>query len=259
MPPASQTLLIDLGNTRAKWCALAEADGNPDAVAAWPHREPGFEEAFREALRSCEWRQVWIASVGPPEALETVARSCRELLPGVPFRHARSQARLGAIRNGYHTPAQLGVDRFLALLAAQHRWPSRRVLVASIGSAVTLDLLEADGAHAGGVIAPSPDAMRHALAGLSARLDVKESGATATFARDSAAGIASGCTLAVAGLVERCLREATAGGEPPLLVLTGGAAAGVASRIPLDVLQVPYLALAGLACYARLERDHSGR
>jgi type III pantothenate kinase len=255
MQPDSQLLLADLGNTRAKWCALADAGGDSNVVQAWPLRDPGFEDAFRASLRAREWQGVWIASVGPADALEVIERACRELLPGVPLRRARSLARLGAVRNGYDTPAQLGVDRFLGLLAVQHRWPATRVLVASIGSAVTLDLLEADGAHAGGVIAPSPEAMRRALAGLSTRLDVAEADATTTFARSSAEGIASGCSLAVAGLVERCLRDASASGEPPLLVLTGGAAAAIASRIPAEPVLVPYLVLEGLARYARLHGD----
>ena len=67
------------------------------------------------------------------------------------------------VRIAYAEPSRLGVDRFLALLAAHARGPGPWLLV-SAGSALTVDLLDVGGQHIGGVIAPSPEHMRAALA-----------------------------------------------------------------------------------------------
>ena len=63
-----------------------------------------------------------------------------------------SQAEACGVVNGYSRPGQLGVDRWLALLgAAQH---GGDVMIIDAGSAITLDLLRADGRHLGGAILP---------------------------------------------------------------------------------------------------------
>ncbi len=258
MLPDHSILLIDLGNTRLKWCASADAGGSPAKVDAIAHAQAGAAMALRTGLQSHAWRQVWIASVGPEAVLADVERACAECLPGVPVQRARSLATCGDLRNGYDAPSQLGVDRFLALLAARARWPGERVLLASIGSAVTIDLLERDGAHAGGLIAPSSGSMHRALGDLAAQLVVDATPTGDVFARATGAGIASGCTNAVAGLVERCFNVAAAQGAIPLLVLSGGCATELAPNLSVRSLVVPFLVLDGLARYARMQSGAAG-
>jgi type III pantothenate kinase len=141
------------------------------------------------------------------------------------------------------------VDRFLALLAASGRDDGPWLLV-SAGSALTVDLLQADGAHVGGLIAPMPDTMRAALASRFAVLDVP-AGEVLDFAGDTADAIASGCAGAAIGLVERSLRQAAERlGTEPTLLLGGGAAGLFAGIAHPRVHAVPSLVLEGLAIYA---------
>lgn len=65
----------------------------------------------------------------------------------------RSQARAGGVINGYQRPSQLGVDRWLAMIGAAGL-VGGDCLVVDAGSAITLDLLRADGRHLGGAILP---------------------------------------------------------------------------------------------------------
>jgi type III pantothenate kinase len=65
----------------------------------------------------------------------------------------RSEARAGGVINGYERPAQLGVDRWLAMIGASEL-VSGDCIVIDAGSAITLDLLRADGRHLGGAILP---------------------------------------------------------------------------------------------------------
>ena len=65
----------------------------------------------------------------------------------------KSEARAGGVVNGYERPAQLGVDRWLAMIGAAGL-VNGDCLVIDAGSAITLDLLRADGQHLGGAILP---------------------------------------------------------------------------------------------------------
>src|SRR3546814_20228982 len=72
----------------------------------------------------------------------------------------------------FRSPSRLGVDRFLALLGAHARGVGATMVV-GVGTALTVDWLDADGRHRGGRIAPSPTLMRDALHARAARLDRK--------------------------------------------------------------------------------------
>lgn len=256
MPADRDTLLVDIGNTRLKWCALDDADGSAEGVQAIAHDAGDADKAWQACLQARAWRSIRIASVAPPPVVARFEQSCAKWVPDAARTHARTHAECGDLRIGYDQPAQLGVDRFLALLAARRIWPRARVLLASIGSAFTIDLLEADGAHAGGLIAPSPNAMHRSLVNLAPQLasasPALDQSSPTVFARDTAGGIASGCTFAAIGLIEHCERAATVRGNPPMLVLAGGGAAALVQHLRAGATLMPYLVLAGLRRYAQL-------
>jgi len=65
----------------------------------------------------------------------------------------RSQARALGLNNGYSDPSRLGADRWMALLAAAAICDADCIVI-DAGSAITVDLLRADGQHLGGAILP---------------------------------------------------------------------------------------------------------
>src|SRR5690606_3887 len=81
------------------------------------------------------------------------------------------------------------------------------VLLAGVGTALTIDLLDAGGRHHGGRIAPSPTLMREMLHARAAQLPAS-GGAYAEFADDTADALASGCDGAAVALVLRSLEQA---------------------------------------------------
>jgi type III pantothenate kinase len=122
--------------------------------------------------------------------------------------------------------------------------------VHAAGSALTVDLLQADGVHVGGLIAPMPDSMRRALAARFPALDVPR-GEVRDFAADTGDAIASGCAQAAAGLVEHALQRARASlGVEPMVLLGGGAADLLAGVAAPRMQRAPGLVLRGLAAYA---------
>jgi type III pantothenate kinase len=145
------------------------------------------------------------------------------------------------VASRYDNPAQLGADRWAALIAAWGRCSSA-CLVVSAGTATTIDSLGATGEFTGGRILAGVDLMKKALAANTAGLPLQQ-GRYAADPRNTADAIESGCLEAQAGAIERCHARLPAGA--PCLV-TGGAAAAIAARLTISASVVDNLALEGL-------------
>ena len=105
--------------------------------------------------------QIRVANVGGAEAAQQLTRWAQAhwgLTPG----YAESLPALAGVTNGYREPARLGVDRWLALLAAWQELHAGAILV-SAGTALTIDVLQDNGQHGGGYIVPGLRLMRDAL------------------------------------------------------------------------------------------------
>ncbi|MET0893126.1 MAG: type III pantothenate kinase [Pseudoxanthomonas sp.] len=237
--------LFDLGNTRLK-CAPLRADGSVGAVVALAHGAPDFLQALDKALPA-RALSASLASVAAPALTLAVVEMLTTRFQRISL--ARSVSRLAGVSIAYAEPARLGVDRFLALLAAHARGPGAW-LVVGVGTALTIDLLAADGRHQGGRICPSPALMRGALHAAAAHLPEHE-GNYREFATDTTDALASGCEGAALGLIERSLRQgADLLAQPPGLLLHGGGAAALHRYFP-DSVDAPSLVLEGLGLWSR--------
>lgn len=238
--------LLDLGNTRLK-CAPLHEDGRIGDVVALGHDESVFTAALGDALPA-RGVSVCLASVASPALTQAVLEVLVQRFRRICI--ARVQPVFAGVRIGYAQPSQLGVDRFLAMVAARARAPSAW-LVVGVGTAVTVDLMDAHGRHRGGRIGPSPRLMREALHHAAAHLPAV-GGEYDEFATCTEDALASGCEGAAIGLIERSLLQAQAVlGEPPGLLLHGGGSEVLASRLP-GMLLAPSLVLEGLAAWARM-------
>ena len=234
-------LLLDVGNSRVKW-AFVSAGG----VAA--HGEAGHDdEASLEPLFGARHApdDIRIANVAGASTGARLAARLRERFHVVPV-FARSARQGAGVRNGYTDPAQLGVDRWLAICAAYDRYRAA-VCVVDAGTATTIDLVTASGEHRGGVILPGLRLMELALmrgtsdlAPLSRASNVGTEGRIPAspradpeapvldLGRDTAAAIRYGALRATTSLVWDCLEEFSDPGSSvtvsPTLLVTGGAA-----------------------------------
>jgi type III pantothenate kinase len=237
--------LFDLGNTRLK-CAPLQADGAIGALVGIAHDgtacAPGWEERLPERIDA-----AFVCSVAAPgltlALLDALARRCGRISI------ARTQPALAGVRIAYAQPHRLGVDRFLALLAAHARAP-QAWLVVGVGTALTIDLLAADGRHHGGRIAPSPTLMREALHARAPQLPAI-GGMYGEFAADTTDALASGCDGAALGVIDRSVAAASVlFSEPPRLLLHGGGASALLPQLP-QAEHATALVLEGLARWAR--------
>jgi type III pantothenate kinase len=237
--------LFDLGNSRLK-CAPLHADGHIGGIVAIEHDGKRFATGGLSRLPD-RFDAASVASVAPMALRVALldalaARATRISL-------AATQAHCGGVTIAYAQPQRFGVDRFLALLAARARGGDA-CLVVGVGTALTIDLLAADGGHRGGRIAPSPQLMRDALHARAAQLPMS-GGHYVEFAADTDDALASGCEGAAIALIERSLAQAEAMlSLRPRLLLHGGGAPALLPQLG-DAIHAPGLVLEGLAAWAR--------
>jgi len=241
-------LLIDVGNTRLK---AALWDGRDlHALGATVHGglvdNVDFDALW---INTNNVERIFIASVAGAAVERRLSDSLAKRF-GSEVVFCRSPAAACGVRNAYAQPERLGVDRFVGLVALHARNPGARVL-AGCGTALTLDALAADGAHLGGLIAPSPALMIDALTGAAARLAPPRDAHIVEVADNTADAMESGAWLAAAALIERFVATITIRlGTTPALTLTGGAADRLGALLVPTAHIEPDLALRGLAIYA---------
>ena len=147
----------------------------------------------------------------------------------------------GGVTNGYDNPAQLGCDRWAALIAAWHQFGGA-CLVVNCGTATTIDALSPRGEFVGGLILPGIDLMRQSLAQGAAQLPWSD-GAVCDFPRNTADAITSGAVKATAAAIDRQAR--LLGDNVPCL-LSGGAAELLRPHLTCHAILVENLVLLGL-------------
>lgn len=241
---AEAWLALDAGNTRIKW---ALHDGE-----AWVGR--GVTASAQAANLGVAWpalpagTRAIASNVAGPEvahALRTAAAA-----RGVALQFIVSKDRQAGVASGYRDPAQLGTDRWAALVAA-HAMRACDQLVVNAGTALTIDALTKEGRFLGGLIVPGPALMRRALDRGTAGLRLTE-GVFVDFPGSTPDAITSGAVQAGAGAVAQLARAMGARGHAPeRLVLSGGAAAELAPHLPLAATMAENLVLDGLLLIAR--------
>lgn len=237
-------LAVDIGNSRVKW-------GVHDGLR-WV-RTGAMDHADVAALGGApgtdlpEGTEVIGVSVGSHALTAQVAEliEARGLAP----RWIESRAEQCGVTNLYD-PAQLGPDRWAALIAARHLYPGACVVVTA-GTAMTVDALSVSGEFLGGVIVPGVSLMYRALARDTAGLGLYE-GRFQRFPRTTADAIATGVILALSGTVEQMAGHLhAAGAEDINVIASGGAIGALRPYLPADTIVVDNLVLEGLLVIAR--------
>jgi type III pantothenate kinase len=248
-------LLIDIGNTRIKWAMLENGDLQQQqavAHAAWTAEE--CDVAFSALPRS---NRVLVSNVGG-ERIGAIVRDVAIARLGVEPEFIHSTTEAAGVRNSYAEPWKLGVDRWLAMIAA-HVAYRRAVCVVSIGTAATIDAIDATGQHLGGLIVPGPNLMVDSLLENTSEIGRRtENGSVGfgVFANNTLGAIQQGALHALAALAERAVESMQVQlGVQPDLVLTGGASADVGRLLRFPHTVVADLVLRGLAAISNENGD----
>ena len=233
-------LLIDAGNTRIKWAIAGDdaAAGDWSAHGAVAHAGiGGLADAWRAT--GLPIARALLSNVAGAAVAHTIAAQLAALAEAAPAAvleaFVSTPARAGLV-NGYRNPAQLGSDRFAAAIGARTLCPGQAVVVATCGTATTVDAIDAGGRFIGGMILPGLGLMASSLARNTAQLPqimeqaVENAALPAGFADNTDDAILAGCVAAQAGAIERACAQLQAA----QCLLSGGAAryVGPALRVP---------------------------
>jgi type III pantothenate kinase len=136
-------------------------------------------------------------------------------------------------------------------------FPGEALVVATCGTATTVDALTADGRFLGGMILPGLRLMAGALARNTAQLPhvAEDAIVPAIFADNTDDAIASGCMAAQAGAIERAVAAHGKHGAARC-ILSGGAAHLIAPHLSIPHSKVDNLVLVGLQVVAGLPCHH---
>jgi type III pantothenate kinase len=229
-------LLLDAGNTRVKWAWLEYLEIAPAGAVAHDATHRSWQREIEADGHRPE--RIVVSNVAGPAFAAALTLWARDHYAVEPhFVIARPMAH--GITNGYLRPETLGVDRWLALIAAW-RAASTAALVVNSGTALAIDTLDERGHHRGGLILP----------GLQMLLDASGP-APAQWTSDATPLLAEPIPELLAATIDRAYRElARQIGGTPRLLLTGGDAHKLAQHLetPPDVVQD--LVLTGLAIAA---------
>jgi type III pantothenate kinase len=253
---------VDIGNARIKLGLFAGgcAAGIPEPVRTLPLADdaPQSDEIAPwladEGRRPLAW---WIASVNRPATT---------LLLDWLGEHRR-QDRITLLASGdlplavrLERPDMVGIDRLVDAVAANRlREGDRAAVIVDVGTAITVDLVAADGAFCGGAILPGINMSARALHEFTdllplvdaSELIVPPPALGAATVPALKAGLFWGALGAIRQLIDELQKAASgAGAGVPHIFLTGGAAEGVAALLGRDARYVPNLTLAGIALTA---------
>jgi len=237
-------LAIDAGNTRIKWALrIGETWEARGAIATADAAKLGRDwPAFPEGTRALG------SNVGGYAVQTFLYEACAR--HGLVLSLIASRREQLGVVSHYRDFAQLGTDRWAALVAARHASPLSQ-LVVNAGTALTVDALRADGVFAGGLIVPGPALMRRSLGTATAQLRLTD-GIFDPFPRSTPDAITTGSVQAAIGAIER-MRGAMAAADfaPERIVLSGGGAPELEPHLPMPVTLNDNLVLDGLALIAR--------
>lgn len=243
-------LLFDIGNTRVKW-GVWEKDrlARTGTISHAKLHEAGFSSLTTRLPRKVD------AVVASNVAGHTFATRLAGVIGihcnrDIHFAHAEKAA--FDVTNSYRTPRRIGVDRWVALIGARGEFRSA-VCVVDSGTAVTIDALDRDGRHLGGLIIPGLALMATALHANTGEIPLvkttRRSAASGmeAFARSTDGAVQNGALTAVCGAIERAVGNLRRSGLRPKIVLTGGDASRILAELDGKVLHRPHLVLQGLA------------
>lgn len=229
-------LLIDAGNSRIKWVLLQDGAWLQQGVA--PTAEAATLRAFFTGLPPP--RRILACNVAGKSVAQHILAACAAWNCRVEF--VTAQVQQCGVRNAYATPAQLGSDRWAALIAAWQQMHAA-CLVVNCGTASTIDALSDDGEFLGGLILPGVDMMRRSLAVGTAQLEMSE-GNWDEFPRNTADSIQSGAIQATVGAIRQ--QYELLGAANAHCLLGGGAANDVQPHLGLPLMRCNNLVLRGL-------------
>ncbi len=222
--------LVDIGNSRIKWAVSDGDELTSIGEAEYVPKELGAQ--LDMMLNSIEKQlTVAVSSVAAPRVVKAFVDWVNVSWQS-DVHIIRSTRQQGGLVNGYVNPERLGVDRWLAMIAATDAGSiGVPVCVIDCGSAITIDAVNSDGEHLGGMIVPGLSMMRHALVKGTSGIRLKDElpADVSLLARDTEGAVTGGTLYAAVSMLDRMCSDIVSnlgcrtqffitGGDAPMLI-----------------------------------------
>ena len=243
-------LYVDIGNSRIKW-VFAE-DGIPGEPQAWDYSPDNMitllDDQWGKITRP---DRILVANVAGDRVSADLNKVCDDIWSLVPeFIRVRKEA--CGVTNGYLEINQLGVDRWLSIIAGWVLYKTN-ICIIGVGTAVTVDLVLASGQHQGGYIIPGMNMMQHMLTRHTHGIDIEcaippgiEPG------QSTRACVQNGSMLALIAMIERVVSDFRQRfPDHSECIITGGGATGIIPMLNTELKHEPDLVLRGIGMLSK--------
>jgi type III pantothenate kinase len=222
-------LLIDIGNSRSKYVSLI--DGQLSATSQLDNKDFSltyFDQFFNLASR------IVVANVAKSALTAELEAWCKD--KGIGFSQVYSEQQKNTLISAYKKPTQLGIDRWLALLAATHLYPQKNVLIIDAGTATTVDLVASNGQHQGGWILAGIKALFNSILSHSTLVHAQSTATPSlAFGSNTTDNVNNACWAATLGMINQAITQAQQQGKVDQIVLTGGNGQALAEMLTADI------------------------
>jgi type III pantothenate kinase len=228
-------LTVDIGNSSAKAALFDSAGGQ------WRIERIAVEELLADFPEGID-RAIMVSTAGAAPELENAIKG--RVARFIKFDHTTPLP----IENLYSTPATLGADRLAAAVGAHTLFPDRTMLVVDFGTAITYDIVTAEGQYLGGNISPGAGMRFRALHDYTEALPLgKLPEGESTFpARDTLSAIESGVVRGIVAETEHYITASREMYGASGVIFTGGDAEYFARQVNFPIFAVSELVFQGL-------------
>lgn len=243
-------LLVDIGNSRIKWTTIKSkvmADSEN-----FPRSKTGIKMALTKAWKNLEGiTTVFVSNVAGEKTAGQLTEWVEKNWQITPTFIDSEKKRFGVI-NSYEQPQRLGVDRWLAIVAARQH-AKNVTCVIDCGTAITIDIVTEKGIHQGGLILPGLSLIKQTLAdNTNAPIDSVEENEFTFLATNTHSAVHAGTLYAVTATLENLITDIQQNFNNQVrFLITGGDAEQLIELLPQTLIHEPDLVLKGLALYAR--------
>jgi type III pantothenate kinase len=236
--------LIDIGNSRTKYCIVN-------------HGQRSSTQSIANDLLSSDYltdsfdtiAKLIVASVSRNELTNEIERWCQ--IHNISYQQIFSEKCRDEVVSAYHQPSQLGIDRWLTLIAANRLYPSKNVLIIDAGTATTFDVLASNGVHQGGWILAGIDMLFSSILNNTSQVEANvNKKASLSFGASSSENVNNATWAATVGTIDLAILQSKQQGIViDEILLTGGNGNTLASLISHQCTVIEDLIFIGLQAY----------
>lgn len=225
-------LLIDIGNTKAKYCLVEDND----------YRVVELEEA-NDALTDVH--SLVVASVAHNDQAEKLIAMAKT--NKIPVCYAEVAPTSFDIVCAYSKFENLGIDRWLAIVGAEQLYPDTDLVIVDAGTAMTIDFLTAQKKHLGGWIVPGLELMKTSIIEKAPKVFGDEKVENQLFGTDTPSAVFNGCLYTCVGSIRLAVDFLSKQTNSEVkLLLTGGNSKQLAHHLEHQSYLEEYLVFKGL-------------